>query len=92
MPVTLFSKIFLIKKKYDERLSKLDSVLSRVDSLESSLKNEIKRRKTAERKVDDLKAKLKFANKNRFGDKSYGSKKKNSDDESDRTKDKDDFI
>lgn len=57
MPVTLFSKIFLIKKKYDERLSKLDSVLSRVDSLESSLKDEIKRRKTAERKVDDLKAK-----------------------------------
>ena len=42
--------------------------------------------------MDDLKAKLKFANKNRFGDKSYGSKKKNSDDESDRTKDKDDFL
>ena len=79
-------------KEYDERLSKLDAVLSRVDSLESSLKDEIKRRKTAERKVDDLKAKLKFANKNRFGDKSYGSKKKKSDDESDRTKDKDDFL
>ena len=79
------------QKEYDERLSKLDAVLSRVDSLESSLKDEIKRRKTAERKVDDLKAKLKFANKNRFGDKSYGSKKKKSDDESDRTKDKDDF-
>lgn len=84
---------FLDKQKvYDEHLSKLDAVLSRVDSLESSLKDEIKRRKAAERKVDDLKAKLKFANKNRFGDKSYGSKKKNSDDESDRTKDKDDFI
>lgn len=80
------------QKEYDERLSKLDAVLSRVDSLESSLKDEIKRRKTAERKVDDLKAKLKFANKNRFGDKSYGSKRKDSDDESDRTKDKDDFI
>ena len=78
------------QKEYDEHLSKLDAVLSRVDSLESSLKDEIKRRKAAE--VDDLKAKLKFANKNRFGDKSYGSKKKNSDDESDRTKDKDDFI
>ena len=79
------------KKILVERLSKLDDVLSRVDSLESSLKDEIKRRKAAERKVDDLKAKLKFANKNRFGDKSYGSKKKNSDNESDRTQDKDDF-
>lgn len=64
------------KKILVERLSKLDDVLSRVDSLESSLKDEIKRRKAAERKVDDLKAKLKFANKNRFGDKSYGSKKR----------------
>ena len=79
------------KKILVERLSKLDDVLSRVDSLESSLKDEIKRRKAAECKVDDLKSKLKFANKNRFGDKSYGSKKKNSDNESDRTQDKDDF-
>ena len=79
------------KKSLVERLSKLDDVLSRVDSLESSLKDEVKKRKAAERKVDDLKAKLKFANKNRFGDKSYGSKRKNSDEESDRTKDKDDF-
>lgn len=79
------------KKILVERLSKLDDVLSRVDSLESSLKDEIKRRKAAERKVDDLKSKLKFANKNRFGDKSYGSEKKNSDNESDRTQDKDDF-
>lgn len=79
------------KKNLAGRLSKLDDVLSRIDSLESSLKDEIKRRKAAERKVDDLKAKLKFANKNRFGDKSYGSKKKNSDNESDRTQDKDDF-
>ena len=58
------------KKSLVERLSKLDDVLSRVDSLESSLKDEVKKRKAAERKVDDLKAKLKFANKNRFGDKS----------------------
>lgn len=43
---------FLDKQKgYDERLSKLDAVLSRVDSLESSLKDEVKRRKAAERKV-----------------------------------------
>ena len=50
------------KENLIERLSKLDDVLSRVDSLESSLKDEVKRRKAAERKVDDLKAKLKFAN------------------------------
>lgn len=79
------------QKEYDERLSELDAVLSRVDSLESSLKDEVKRRKAAERKVDDLKAKLKFANKNRFGDKSHRTKKKDSNEESDRTKDKDDF-
>ncbi len=70
------------QKEYDERLSKLDAVLSRVDSLESSLKDEIKRRKTAERKVDDLKAKLKFANKNRFVNKSQSSVKKKSEEES----------
>lgn len=80
------------QKEYDERISKLDDVLSRIDSLESSLKDSERKRKAAERKVADLKAKLKFANKNRFGDKSYGSKKKDSDDESDRTKDKDDFL
>ena len=50
------------KENLVECLSKLDDVLSRVDSLESSLKDEVKRRKAAERKVDDLKAKLKFAN------------------------------
>ena len=70
------------QKEYDERLSKLDAVLSRVDSLESSLKDEIKRRKAAEGKVDDLKAKLKFANKNRFVNKSQGSGKKKSEEES----------
>lgn len=42
------------KKILVERLSKLDDVLSRVDSQESSLKDEIKRRKAAERKVDDF--------------------------------------
>ena len=71
------------QKEYDERLSKLDAVLSRVDFLESSLKDEIKRRKAAERKVDDLKAKLKFANKNRFVNKSQISGKKKSEEESD---------
>lgn len=78
------------KKILVERLSKLDAVLSDVEDLKKNLASEVKKRKAAERKVDDLKAKLKFANKNRFGDKSYGSKK-NSDEESDRTRDKDDF-
>lgn len=79
------------KKILVERLSKLDAVLSDVEDLKKNLAPEVKKRKAAEHKVDDLKAKLKFANKNRFGDKSYGSKKKNSDEESDRTKDKDNF-
>lgn len=65
------------QKEYDERLSKLDNVLSKVSSLESSLKEKDRNLKSAERKVADLTAKLKFAEKNRFGDKSYGSKKKN---------------
>ena len=65
------------QKEYDERLSKLDNVLSKVSSLESSLKEKERKLKSAERKVADLSAKLMFAEKNRFGDKSYGSKKKN---------------
>ena len=79
------------KESLVERLSKLDDVLSRMDSLESSLKDSERKLKAAERKVDDLKSKLKFANKNRFGDKSYGSKKNDQDEESDRTQDKDNF-
>ena len=79
------------QKEYDERLSKLDNVLSKVSSLESSLKEKDRKLKLAERKVADLTAKLKFAEKNRFGDKSYGSKKKKPYEESDRTKDKDNF-
>mgnify|MGYP004455072149 CR=1 FL=1 len=79
------------KKILVERLSKLDAVLSDVEDLKKNLASEVEKRKAAERKVDDLKAKLKFANKNRYGNKSYGSKKKNSSEESDRTKDKDDF-
>ena len=79
------------KESLVERLSKLDDVLSRIDSLESSLKDSERKLKAAERKVADLKSKLKFANKNRFGDKSYGSKKKDYDEDSDRTQDKDNF-
>ena len=79
------------KKCLAERLSKLDAVLSGVEDLKKSLASEVKRRKAAERRVDDLKAKLKFANKNRFGDKSHRTRKTDPDEESDRTKDKDDF-
>ena len=89
MPVMLCFRIFLIsRKEYEERLSKLDEKFSHVDSL---LKDEIKKRKAAERKAADLEAKLKFANKNRFGDKSHRSKKKSPEEESNRTQDKDDF-
>ena len=79
------------QKEYDERLSKLDDVLSDVEDLKKNLTSEVKKRKAAERKVAALTAKLKSANKNLFGNKSYGSKKKNPEEESDRTKDKDDF-
>ena len=80
---------FLDQRKADEeRLSKQDEVLSRMDSLESSLKDEIRKRK-----VVDLTAKLKFADKNRFGNKSQSSKKSKSgnDEKSDRNHDKDNF-
>ena len=56
------------QKEYNERLSKLDDALSRIETLESSLKDEIKKCKAAERKAKKLKAKLKLANKNRSGD------------------------
>ena len=81
------------QKEYESRLSKLDEVLSRVDTLEGALKDEIRKRKNAERKVADLTAKLKFADKNRFGDKSQKSKKleTNRNEKSDRGHDKDDF-
>ena len=79
------------QKEYDERLFKLDEVLSKTSSLESSLKE--KERKSAERKVADLTAKLKFADKNRFGDKRQKVKKAESTraEESDRGKDEDDL-
>lgn len=82
------------KKNLAGRLSKLDDVLSRIDSLESSLKDSERKRKAAERKVADLTAKLKFADKNRFGDKRQKVKKAEStkeEEESDRGKDEDDF-
>ena len=41
---------------------KLDEVILRMDSLKSSLEGEIKRRKSAERKIADLTVKLKYAN------------------------------
>ena len=81
------------QKEYDERLSKLDDVLSKVSSLEKSLKEKERKLKSAERKVADLTAKLKFADKNRFGDKRQKVKKAESTkaEESDRGKDEDDF-
>ena len=85
---------FLDKQKdYDERLAKLDEVLSKVSSLESSLKEKDRKLKSAERKVADLSAKLKFADKNRFGDKRQKVKKAEpaKAEESDRGKDEDDF-
>ena len=55
------------KKILEERLSKWDDALSRIDSLKASLKNVERKRKAAERKAADLTAKLELVNKNRFG-------------------------
>lgn len=51
---------FLEQREKDvERLSKLDEMLSRVESLKTSIQEENKKRKAAERKAADLEAKLK---------------------------------
>ena len=51
---------FLEQRKKDaERLSKLDEMLSRVESLKTSIQEETKKRKAAEGKAADLEAKLK---------------------------------
>lgn len=61
---------FLDKQKADaDRLAKLDDMLSRVESLECSLK-------VKDRQIADLTAKLKFANKNRFGSAKHSTEKK----------------
>lgn len=53
------------QRKYEKRLSKLDEILSRVESLKTSIKKEINKRKAAERTAKDLKAKLKLARLNK---------------------------
>lgn len=56
------------KKILVERLSKLDAVSSDMEDLKKNLAAEVKKLKAAKRKAKELKAKLKLANKNRFGD------------------------
>lgn len=63
------------QKEYEGRLAKLDSVLSDVEELKVALKEKERKLKSAERKVADLTAKLKFADKNRFGDKRQATTK-----------------
>lgn len=53
------------QKEYEEHLSKLDEMLARVESLKTSIKDEINKRKAAERKAKDLKVKLKLARLNK---------------------------
>ena len=81
------------QQEYDERLSRLDEVLSCVEDLKKELVSEVKKCKSAERKVSDLTAKLKFTDKNRFGDKRQSVKKKKTGkgEEADRGKDDEDF-
>ena len=64
------------QKEYDERLSRLDEVLSCVEDLKKELASEVKKCKSAERKVSDFTAKLTFADKNRFGDKRQSARRK----------------
>ena len=52
------------QKEYEERLSKLDEMLARVETLKISIKDEINKRKAVERTAKDLKAKLKLARLN----------------------------
>ena len=47
------------QKEYEERLSKLDEMLALVESLKTSIQEETKKRKSAERKVADLETRLK---------------------------------
>lgn len=62
----LVLQVFLDKqRKYEKRLSKLDEILSRVESLKTSIKDKINKRKAAERTAKDLKAKLKLARLNK---------------------------
>ena len=53
------------QKEYEERLSKLDEMLARVESLKISIKDKINKRKAAERTAKDLNAKLKLARLNK---------------------------
>lgn len=64
-----------------------------MDSLEEALAEKGRKLEAAERKIPDLTAKLKFANKNRFGNKGQSSKKSKpeNDENSDRNHDKDNF-
>ena len=52
------------QKKDAERLAKLDDMLSHVEALKSSIKEERKKRKAAEHKVKDLEAQLKSIERN----------------------------
>ena len=52
------------QKEYEERLSKLDEMLARVEYLKISIKDRINKRKAVERTAKDLKAKLKLARLN----------------------------
>lgn len=62
----LVLQVFLDKqRKYEKRLSKLDEILSRVESLKTSIKDGRNKRKAAEGIAIDLKAKLKLARLNK---------------------------
>ncbi len=88
------------QKELEERQSKFDEALSCVDELkkellakEEKLKANEHKLKAADRKISELTAKLKFADKNRFGSKrqSVGKSGARKTEDPDRSKDEDDF-
>lgn len=79
-------------KNQQQMFEKISSLENDQKALQSSLADETRKRKIAERKAQRLDERLKYANSNRFGDKRQKVKKDSTPkDESDRTKEKEDF-
>lgn len=79
-------------KTQQQMLDRIASLESDQKTLQNSLNEETRKRKAAERKVQRLDERLKYANADRFGDKRQKVKKgSDKEDEPDRNKEKEDF-
>lgn len=83
----------LTNKLLSEANAKVSEVLSQLETLQAELRQERKESKAKDRKIARLQERLNFANKNQYGSKSQNSKGKDSssEDEADRTQEKDNF-